>query len=278
MIGLRHEKYGSLTNKYPFSLYMDLERTPFNLSSEQNWHDNIELQLCTKGEGTVLLDGERYEIHHGDIAVIDSNVVHYTTTDTHLVYTCLIVSTEWCRQMNIPYDTLHFSPIIKSTHIADLIKKLAYVVSDENDSLRVAKSNGILIEIMIELTEKYSSERKAHTSENKRFDAVKNAVTFLRNNYSRKLALSEIAEAVYVDKYTLCKEFKHYTGHTVVEYLHICRCSAAKEFLSEGRTVSETAILCGFDNLSFFTKVFKRYTGEMPSKFKKVKHICFTIR
>ena len=43
----------------------------------------------------------------------------------------------------------------------------------------------------------------------------------------------------------------------------------AIDYLSDGFTVTETASLCGFENLSFFTKVFKRYTGNNPSYYKK---------
>lgn len=122
---------------------------------------------------------------------------------------------------------------------------------------------------MIELVEKYSQKRIETSQKNRKFETIKNAVIYIQENFTKKLTLSEISQAVYLDKYTLCKEFKQYTGHTVVEYLHIYRCGRAKKYLSEGKSVSESAVLCGFDNISFFTKIFKRYTGENPSYFKK---------
>ncbi len=269
MAGLRRERYDNFKDEYPFSIVTDIKRSVFNLSNDQNWHDNIEIQLCTKGSGSVLLDGERYEIHVGDIVVIDSNIVHYTFTDSILQYTCLIVSTDWCRQMGISYDALHFTPIIKNQIIAELIQKLSQTCTDKTDALRVAKSNELLLHIIIELIEKFSEKRNETTQKNKKFEVIKDAVIYLQENFTKKLTLSQISKAVYLDKYTLCKEFKRYTGHTIVEYLHIYRCAKAKKYLSKGKSVSETAVLCGFDNLSFFTKIFKRYTGENPSYFKK---------
>ena len=269
MTGLRHEEYGSLINKYPFSLHANLERTPYNLSKEQNWHENIELQLCTGGEGIVILDGERYRVKEGDIVAVDSNVVHYTFTDSFFRYTCLIVSTDWCRMMNINYEGIHFEKVFSSAVISDLMNMLAKTYTGQSDELCVAKSNGLLLDIMIELIEKHSVEKTNSTHDNKSFDVIKNAVVYIQKNFADRLTLAEISEGLYLDKFTLCKQFKRYTGHTVIEYLHICRCMKAKEYLSEGKTVSEAAELCGFGNMSFFTKIFRRYTGKNPSFFRK---------
>ena len=91
MIRVRHEEYDSFTGALPFSLGLNLERTPHNCSQEQNWHENLELQHITYGNGTVLLDGKAYSVKPGDICLVNSNEIHYTYTDTKLRYNCLII-------------------------------------------------------------------------------------------------------------------------------------------------------------------------------------------
>ena len=113
MIRVRHEEYASCTGALPFWLGLNLERTPYNCSQEHNWHENIELQSITYGNGTVLLDGKAYPVKPGDICLVNSNAIHYTYTDTLLRYNCLIIDTAWCRQMGIPYEALSFSPKIE---------------------------------------------------------------------------------------------------------------------------------------------------------------------
>ena len=73
-----------------------------------NWHENIEIQVCLDGEGEVLLDGDKFPFTKGDIAVVNSNVIHYTYTPNSLTYTCLIVDTEFCKQMDIKYQDIDF--------------------------------------------------------------------------------------------------------------------------------------------------------------------------
>ncbi len=269
MNNIRFEKYPALINDFPFSLGVDLERTPYNLSKEQNWHENIEIQLCTHGNGSILLDGKEYAFKKDDILVVNSNELHYTSTKASLIYTCLIISTAWCRQMNIDYDSLHFYPLINNKKIIDLIKKLTEIHGDINNPLRIAKSNELLLGVMIELIEKHSKEKKYLYQAGNHFDIIKAAVTYIHQNFNKKLSLKQISEAVCFDKFALCKEFKKYTGNTIIEYIHQYRTTKAIEYLCDGFNVSEAASLCGFENLSFFTKIFKRYTGNNPSYYKK---------
>lgn len=270
MLGIRHEKYGNLIKGLPFSLNCGIERSKYNLSDKQNWHENPEIQLITEGSGTFLLNGEKYNISEGDIIAVNSNALHYTFTDSRLIYTCLIVSSDWCRQMNINYDTLYFSPLIHSERIKNLILGLEDIISNSADMLYIAKANEMLLQIMIELVENHCSAINPSPIQGRNFEPVISTIDYIHSNFSNKITLSRISKAVFADKYTLCKEFKKYTGQTIFEYLNQYRCLMAKELLSQGITVGKAAGLCGFENLSFFTKTFKKYIGSCPSQLKKV--------
>ena len=84
-----------------------------------------------------------------------------------------------------------------------------------------------------------------------------------------KISLEDISRSVLCDKYTLCRDFKKYTGQTVFENLNRYRCIKAAELLNDGKSVAEAALLCGFESFSFFTKTFKKYMGSLPSEYKK---------
>ena len=73
-------------------------------------------------------------------------------------------------------------------------------------------------------------------------------------------------------KYHFLREFKKKTGFTLSNYINIIRCKYAKELLYSGKyTVKEVALLCSFDNFSYFTNVFKKHTGSLPSDYIKAK-------
>ncbi len=269
MIGTRYEEYSLADNGLPFVLHIDLQRSPYLRSGEQNWHEDIEIQLCTDGQGWVLLDGKRYPFTKGDVAVVNSNVLHYTGTDDDMQYTCLIVRAGFCRQMGIDYDALRFSPIVYDTQVVDLMTELVAVYRAANTFCRTARLNELTLRLIIHLIKHHAiSGDPLHVPLSTRA-TVKQAVRFIRENTDRRLSLDEIARAVCSDKFSLCRVFKQFTGHTLVEYSNLCRCQRAADYLSDGHTVAEAATRCGFDNLSFFTKTFKRYMGALPSQYKK---------
>ena len=269
MLGTRHEEYQSFTNGLPFVLNANLERSRFNRSNENNWHENLEIQLCTEGSGTVLLDGERFEFNKGDIVIVNSNVIHYTGTDTKLIYSCLIVSTDFCKQIGLDPSRLLFESSIKSPVLVDWLTDLIEIYLNPNASCYIAKLNKIVLQILIELAEHHMVQEISTAFDSQKYKTIKSAISYIRGNYRRKITLDEISKAVLCDKYALCREFKKMTGQTIIENLNNYRCIKAIECLSAEYTVAQTAALCGFDNLSFFTKTFKRYIGKLPSDYKK---------
>lgn len=271
MLGTRYEEYAQLQDGLPFVLNTDILRNRYLHSKENNWHENIEIQFCTKGSGTVLLDGNTFTFIQNDIAVVNSNVIHYTGTNTELLYDVLIIGTEFCSRMGIDVTQTVFEPMPHNHDILRLFWKLKAAYKNESTPCRTATLNKLLLEILIELARHHSTPKAVNTEKSTAYEKVKRAILYIRDNYHRKLSLDEIAKAALCDKYTLCKEFKKYTGQTVFANLHHFRCMKAVDFLREGHTVAETATLCGFDNFSFFSKTFKKHTGKLPSAYKTLK-------
>jgi AraC-like DNA-binding protein len=265
----RHEEYAHLKDGLPFVLLLKLKRTPATCSTQQNWHENLEIQLCTNGSGSVLLDGQKFSFQKDDIAVANSNVIHYTNTDDFLEYSCLIVDTAFCRQIGIEPTLLNAAPHFQNDKIKSLFERLEILYPDLSNPCRIAELTDVLLQILIEIRKRHSSPVKSLSTRTRSFENVKSTIAFLRENYAQKLSLDEIAKNVYSDKFVLSREFKKFTGHTIVNYLNNYRCQKAAELIASGVSVAEAAWQCGFESPSFFTKIFQKYMGEPPSKYKK---------
>ncbi len=262
-----YEEYTHAQGDIPFILNDDLKRTACLRSENQNWHENIEIQYCKEGEGFVLIDGKRYDFKAGELAVIDSNSIHYTFSDTSMIYSCAIVGTEFCKQMGIDYHALSFSPIFKDREIRDLFEKLCGEYKKESP-LRTATLTCLLLDILIQAIRRHSVPKAVKKAEKKELNTVKKVLLYIRENYNRKITLDRIAAHVLVDKYTLCKIFKRITGQTIFDNINSYRCMKAAEYIADGKSISESARLCGFENGSFFTKTFKKYIGALPSSYQ----------
>lgn len=263
---LRYEEYTDTHGKVPFVLNDNITRTATLCSESQNWHENIEIQFCKEGEGGVLIDGKHYTFSRGDIALIDSDSIHYTFSNTNMVYSCIIISTNFCKQMGIDHHRLSFVPLLKNEKLSALFEEICDEYKQESP-LRVAILSHLLLEMLIEIVNNYSSTKREVGVEQKDLAIVKKVLLYIRENYNTKITLDSISKHVLTDKYTLCKIFKKNTGQTIFENVNAYRCMRAAEYISEGKNACEAASLCGYENNSFFSKMFKRYMGVLPSKF-----------
>ncbi|MBQ2754838.1 MAG: helix-turn-helix transcriptional regulator [Clostridia bacterium] len=269
MSELRYEEHSWLNEKLPFFVNFGIEITPTKYSHQANWHENLELQYCSAGVGVVSLDGEMREVSQGDIVAVNTNVIHHITSKERVCYTCLIIDQNFCNDADIDTHNLRFIPYFRNETMASLFRELNETYVNTNDVCRIAKLRDIVLRILIELRTNYVVADSTDNSVKKDvFNRVKHTIKYIRENYSQKMSLDEIAKNVFSNKYVLSREFKKATNHTIIEYINSYRCKKAKGFIEEGYTIGETARMCGFDNMSFFTKTFKRFMGKLPSDYK----------
>lgn len=103
----------------------------------------------------------------------------------------------------------------------------------------------------------------------KHYDVTYKAIEFIKLNYSRKITLEEIANHVYLSKAYLSSVFKNETEYTLTSYINIVRVEKSKQMLLSGnRTIMDISSACGFEDQSYYTKVFKKYVGVSPKQYK----------
>ena len=103
-------------------------------------------------------------------------------------------------------------------------------------------------------------------------NALFNAQRFIRQHYAEKLTLEGIASQVGLSPGYLSSLFKAESGESLVAYLNRLRVKRSQQLLLEGSLpLVEVAHACGFEDQSYFARVFKKYTGVSPGKFRQKK-------
>ncbi|MEO0572858.1 MAG: AraC family transcriptional regulator [Bacteroidota bacterium] len=92
---------------------------------------------------------------------------------------------------------------------------------------------------------------------------------YISANYQKKIGISEAANLLNLGNEAFCRYFKKVSGTTFTNFLNQYRITQAKRLLLSGKNISETFHESGFESLSYFTRVFKKVTGENPTDFKK---------
>ena len=96
-----------------------------------------------------------------------------------------------------------------------------------------------------------------------------NVCRYIEREFAGIRSIDEIAEACYMSKFYLCREFKKCMGQTVVEYLTAVRLNRAKLLLSASElSVEEIAYEVGYTPNYFFS-IFKKMEGVTPLKYRK---------
>lgn len=97
---------------------------------------------------------------------------------------------------------------------------------------------------------------------------VKKAADYIDLSIYRQLTIKEIADEVHANPAHLSRKFKSETGMTIVDYINLRRVEEAKIYLeSMSATVTEVALMVGYNDLNYFGRVFKKVTGMTPSQY-----------
>ncbi|MBT2657661.1 helix-turn-helix transcriptional regulator [Bacillus sp. ISL-18] len=107
---------------------------------------------------------------------------------------------------------------------------------------------------------------------------VKKAVNYIHSNLEQTLTLKEIAASIHVHPSHLSRKFKQDTGKSIIDYVNQKRVEEAMLHLQTGTAaVTDIALIVGYNDLNYFTRVFKKVTGQTPSEYKKTegRFSCF---
>lgn len=104
----------------------------------------------------------------------------------------------------------------------------------------------------------------------KHVDIIRKSVDYIRRNFSKKITLEDVASFVYLSPSYFSKVFKDEMEQNFNAYLNKIRIDKSKQLLmNENVRLVDVSGLVGFEDQSYFSKVFKKLTGMTPGKFRE---------
>ncbi len=120
-------------------------------------------------------------------------------------------------------------------------------------------------------TEKQSSHFDSIKSREKSDNMVEMLVDYIRQHYEENITRNTLAEMVHFSPEYVGKTFKKQTGSSINDYVNQLRIEEAKRLLKgTDNKVIDIALMVGFENMPYFSSVFKKYTGYSPAEYKKI--------
>lgn len=144
------------------------------------------------------------------------------------------------------------------------------LLTEFNDLIRSASSTGDLMASTYSLLFDSGNISDRKLSPRELYDY---AAQYIEDNYAQPLSMQSVCDEIGISQTYLSRLFRKYSDTTFNAWLTRCRMEAAKKLLTEkpDLLLRDVAACVGYEDSSYFTKVFHQYTGLTPSQFTSEK-------
>ena len=275
--------HGSPT--FPYTTY--LCSIPLDFSSVPlHWHEEMEIIYIKKGKGQVMVDLEAYSVSAGTLVLILPGQLHSIQQfeDSSMEYENIIFhpdillskkGDDCSNDFLLPLFTNMISLPTCITPELENYHKIAACI-DQADEICKTYPKAFQFAIKSQLFSFFyllfsTCADMANMPKNKRsLDKMKQIIKYIECNYMEKITIADVASEIGVSPSHFMKYIKNTMGTSFIDYLNEYRLSmASRLLLSSDVSILDIANEAGFDNLSYFNRLFKKRFGITPSNYRK---------
>lgn len=267
-------------NTYLCSIPLDFPCVPLH------WHDEMELIYIKKGIGRITVDFREYKVTGPSLVLILPGQLHSIDpfNEEAMEYENIIFSPNMLvSRQNDVTATDFLLPLITGKITVPTVFTPVYpyyedIIApiDACDEICKTKPQGYELYVKSQLFQFFfildnRCRNLTTTGKNKKtLDKMKIVLKYIENNYMQKITIGDIAAAVGFSESHFMRYFKETMGTSFVEYLRDYRLTIASRLLtSSDSSILNIAAETGFENLSYFNRIFKEKYKMTPRQFRK---------
>jgi AraC-like DNA-binding protein len=252
-----------------------------------HWHDEWEFLLVTAGKAIFQIEASYYEVHSGQAVFINGGNIHagYPQQNSSCTY-CAIVFDPilFCSSSFDVLQTKFIDPLIKGQYVLpEFISGncewektvIQYFLKILNTCMDGQQAFELVVkaELLLTLSEfvknnTFPIDSKSYLTSYKS-NQMKKILSYIHSNYNKKIKTKNLCEQISMSEGYFCRFFKQMMRQTTVEYINRYRINIATNLLHEtDQKILEVALGVGFDNLSYFHSIFKKYMNCTPLEYR----------
>lgn len=282
------ENVTHITNNRPYSIHQTHVAANNNLVLYQHWHDEIEILYLEQGEIEFVIEDTQFCIHEGEALLIPSNLLHMATKTSKktcnffafvfspILFTEAFTNTTYTRFVQpLKHNGLiycfKFSPNISWQHevLLFLKKILSFYGRQDIDSWEL-ELHGLLYQLWNLYYLNHMTSIALSNNYEKLYTKLKPSLEYIHQNFSLDITLQLLSKQSCLCIGTFCRYFKELTGLTPFTYLNRFRIRKSCEaLLNTSLNITEIANMCGFNNISYFNRLFLEHVKCKPSEYRK---------
>jgi len=235
-----------------------------------HWHEHIEMMYLLDGECDFICNGRTFPAKANDLLIINSTEVHSFEVKRHLVFFSILLFPSF-------FADVSFENILLKNHVvADEVVKTCF-----DDIYSEYKAAGKMSDMMMKshtyrlvayLARNFSEEyiqKNDGTASDIKLERLNTVLKYIADNYTEKITTHKLAGMCFLSEAHFCRFFKSAVGKSCTEYVNQYRIEKATLLLSNtSEPIGVIAYSVGFDDINYFSRVFKKVKGITPGKYR----------
>jgi len=231
---------------------------------------DYQIIYITKGKGYYSFEGKRLEVLEGNIIIYspqNPQLYSYSAADSTELYWIHITGnsiSDYLSKLGFLSRNIHYVGI--HNEFGELFQKIIYELQIKNPMFKYLTA-GYIIELISCFARKKACLESSTTiliSED-----IQKIIELMYKSYNKNYSVEDYAKFCNLSLYRFIHKFKQFTGMSPLDYITNIRINTARDLLvNSAFNISEVALLIGYDNPLYFSRVFKKLTGLCPSRFK----------
>ena len=220
-------------------------------------HRGWEILYLAEGAFEInFSDGKSFQCVPGDLLIIAPHVVHERVNTMRSRTWFAVFETESCELE---------SPTLIPTGKDRILERWMSDIADLHKNCLQEQSLLMLKAIISRI--RYLAPRKDIAADF--HPAVRTSCMFMAENYGREITMSQVAESASISQSHLNLLFRNCLGMTPLQYLRMIRMQAARQLLlNPYSNISEVAAMCGFTDIHYFNRAFRKFHNVPPGIFR----------
>lgn len=274
--------------------YVVLTRGPMQQSVNLHWHAETEFVLVRTGTVRIQVGADWYNVKAGTAVMVNSEELHSMVAPDDEPSECDAIVFHLDMLNSAGYDSIQhqfISPLLEkrvrfprliqpgtpwSDAILEQLGRLCSLRYEERPAFEM-RIKASLYSVLSELYEHETLEGQGGFSrfQEERLSRLKDVLTYIDQNLNQRLHLGDLASVAHMSKGHFCRFFRELTQQKPMHYINDRRIQMATNLLRDpNRSITSIALDLGFQDISYFIRVFKSFTKCTPLKYRRLLTTC----